>query len=185
MDIIGQSQTGTIINGTGNNWIFYIPNNINISIQNIMLTGGTAVNGGAINNNGVCTVSNCILKSNAATNGYDGKDYDFHNDGGNGGNGGAIYNTGTFTLINTTIISNTAGNGGNGGDGYEGGIDDDGYKGGNAGSGGSGGAIYNTGTLTINNTKFISNTAGNGGNGGNGGDGGPGGLFVPTNSNRW
>jgi uncharacterized repeat protein (TIGR01451 family) len=185
MSIIGQSPKGTFIDGTGTNWIFSISNNVNVTLQNIKLTGGAAASGSAINNNGFCTVVNCLFENNAAANGENGESsYSYGGgNGGNGSDGGAIYNTGTLTVINSTFTKNSAGNGGSGGNGGEGRMDFDGGKGGDSGSGGSGGAIYNTGKATIINSRFSQNSAGNGGNGGNGGDGGTGGLFVPSDSN--
>ncbi len=35
MNIIGQSRTGTIINGTDTNWIFYIDDYVTVTIQNL------------------------------------------------------------------------------------------------------------------------------------------------------
>ena len=39
--IQGQSETGTIINGTGINWIFSIPSGITVTFNNLTLTKGT------------------------------------------------------------------------------------------------------------------------------------------------
>ena len=116
--------------------------------------------------------------------------------GGNGGNGGeggrggdayggAIENDGTL-IVNLSSFkldiavggTSVGGSGGEGGRGFDrlGGL---GGLGGAAGRTGSafGGAIYNTGTLTVANTEFISDYAGYdvtsfSGNGGRGGQGG-------------
>jgi autotransporter family porin len=121
MNIIGQSQTGTIINGTGTNWIFYIKSG-NVTITNLTLTNATKKDGGAIYNQGTLTIDNCTFTANTA----------------NDGNGGAIYNQGDLTITDTTIKDNTANSTG-----------EDVY----------GGGIYNEGTLTINNSTITNNTA--------------------------
>ncbi len=51
MTINGESQTDTIINGTGTNWIFNMNSGIYFTINNITLTNATTTNnGGAIYN---------------------------------------------------------------------------------------------------------------------------------------
>jgi hypothetical protein len=62
MTIIGESQSGTIINGTGP--IFIIGTEINVIIQNLMITNGTSSFGGGIWNKGNLTVDNCIFTNN-------------------------------------------------------------------------------------------------------------------------
>jgi uncharacterized repeat protein (TIGR01451 family) len=100
MTISGESQTGTIINGTGTNWIFNIEYlDINVIIQNLTVTNGTGVPkdsylGGAILNKGNLTVENCTFTDNTA-------EY-----------GGAIYNEGNLTVENCTFTDNTAEDGG-------------------------------------------------------------------------
>jgi len=152
MTIKGESQTGTIITGTDTNWIFYIPDGINVTIINIMLTHGNAStacgnNGGTIYNDGKLTVKNCAFTSNTANNAA-----------------GAIFNsnTGTLTVTGSTFTGNNATN-------YGGAV----YNYGNStitssnftdntanGTSGRGGAIFNIGgTLTITNSNFMYNTA--------------------------
>ena len=92
MTINGESQTDTIINGTGTNWIFHINPGIYVTINNLTLTNTTTNNGGAIyNDGGTLTVNNSTFTSNTAN--Y---------------SGGAIYNYGTLTVNNSTFTSNTA-----------------------------------------------------------------------------
>ena len=94
MAIIGQSREGTIINGTNSAQIFIIQNGTNVKIQNLTICNGTADDnetygyGGAIDNNGTCTVENIIFYGNLA---------DF---------GGAIYNEGNLTINDGIFIEN-------------------------------------------------------------------------------
>lgn len=147
MNIIGESQTGTIINGTNTNWIFNIQSNVTLILQNLTLTNGNATTGGAILNQGNLTVNNCTFRDNSALSGGV-----IRNNQGNStfngctftGNtaqvGGAIYNLQEGTLIvkkctfknniatHTLILT-------------------------------GGGAIYGSGNATIVNCNFINNTA--------------------------
>jgi hypothetical protein len=125
--------------------------------------------------------------------------------GGNGGEaqGGAVYNSGTLAVKGTSFQLDTVeggiggggggggkgGNGGNGGPGNPGGDGGAGGKagnGGNAGNGASGlgGAIYNSGTLSLENTHFKedSATGGQSGGGGDAGDAGKGGSGALADS---
>ena len=96
MTIIGQSQIGTIINGTDTNWIFYIPPGISVSLYNITLTNGYGSSGGAISNVGNLMVTNCTFNNNTSYR------------------GGAIsyryYASGsmTLTITESTFTNNTA-----------------------------------------------------------------------------
>ncbi|SCG85218.1 DUF11 domain-containing protein [Methanobacterium congolense] len=91
MNITGQSQAGTIINGTGTNWIFNINSGVTAIITNLTLTQGYKSGSGAICNYGTLTVINCTFTNNNATN-Y----------------GGAIYSSGILTVENCSFISNNA-----------------------------------------------------------------------------
>ncbi|MBZ2165033.1 Ig-like domain-containing protein [Methanobacterium spitsbergense] len=145
MTINGESQTDTIINGTGTNWIFHINPGIYVTINNLTLTNATAqAYGGAIYNEGNLTVNNSTFTSNTADYG-----------------GGAIYNPyGTLNVNNSTFTSNTAS--------YFGAI----YNSGTvivndstftSNTGNWGGAIANDGTVIVNDSTFTSNTANYGG----------------------
>ena len=96
MNIIGQSQTGTIINGTNTNWIFNITTGVNVFIKNLTFANGNATNfgGGAICNNGTLTVENCFFNNNTAGSGW--------------GAGGAICNFGNLTVTESTFTNNKA-----------------------------------------------------------------------------
>ena len=132
MNIIGQSQEKTVINGTGTNWIFNISSGVNVIIQNMTITNGTIINdkemgyteptyGGAIYNSGNLTVTNCTFTDNTAD--YGGAIYNTGtiitlggcNFTGNNASyyGGAIFNGGTITNISSsTFTGNTACDGG-------------------------------------------------------------------------
>ena len=94
MNITGQSQKGTIIDGTNTNWIFKINNGVTVNIQNLTLTNGnTTSDGGAIYNQGtINSLSGCTFTGNTAN-----------------GSGGAIYNQGTInSLSGCTFTGNIA-----------------------------------------------------------------------------
>jgi len=152
--IQGQSQSRTIINGTGTNWIFHIQPGCNVLIRNLTLTNGTRDNGGAIYNTGNLTVENCTFTNNTAFAG--GAIYNYcyagsvvcnvtnstftNNTATYYDGGGAICNIGSVVcnLTNSTFTNNTAAN--------------------------YGGAIYNycgSGSLVCNvtNCNFTNNTA--------------------------
>jgi hypothetical protein len=126
--------------------------------------GGAGGNGG----NGGVTVDRNFANENDTEPGGDGAD---GGEGGRGGDayGGAIENDGTL-IVNLSQFDDDIALGGTsvGGTGGEGGLADGegiGGKGGNGGAAGSmgsafGGAIYNTGSLTVTNTEFISDYAG-------------------------
>lgn len=124
-------------------------------------------NGGAIYNIGsILNIQGCTFSNNYAGRG--GASSAFH-DGKKGGDGGAIYNTKTINNMKScTFINNHAGNGGSVQAGTAA----------NPGDGGNGGALYSNGTVTITDSLFDGNYAGNGGEGsdlnkaGNGGHGG-------------
>ncbi|MEN6552759.1 MAG: right-handed parallel beta-helix repeat-containing protein [Methanobacterium sp.] len=173
MTIVGQSQTKTIINGEKINFIFTVNPGVTLTIQNLTLTNGTAANGGAINNDGSLTVTNCTFTDNKATNNYGGA---INNEGtlsvtgctftGNTAtSGGAIYNNdGSLNANNCTFTGNTA-------IGFYGGgaIANDGFLTVNNCTFTdnkalmAGGAILNYGSLTVNNCTFTGNTATSGG----------------------
>ena len=124
MNITGQSQTGTIINGTGTNWIFNIISGVTVNISNLTFTNATTNNGGAIYNTGTLTVTNCTFTNNTAPFSDGGAIDNYY--GGNiksisgctfTGNtaayGGAIYNSGTINSVSgCTFTGNKASYGG-------------------------------------------------------------------------
>ena len=119
--IKGQSKSGTIINGTGNNWIFLIKPGISVSISNLILTNGTSSKGGgAITNYGSLKVKNIDFTSNTAYGGgalfnYIGGKVTVEYCTFNGNKaifGGAIENAGKMTVSGSKFIVNRAQDGG-------------------------------------------------------------------------
>jgi len=156
VNIVGDGQTSTIVTATSSGSMFTItmdeygfrratltgtiPGNvftinpgITVSISNLTLKNGSAVQGGAIYNNGNLSIANCTLTGNSvyqsdiyATYQYTYL-YTFYR-------GGAIYNTGILSIADCTFTDNCASS--------------------------SGGAIYNNGTLvSVSNCTFTNNTA--------------------------
>ncbi|OEC87354.1 MULTISPECIES: beta strand repeat-containing protein [Methanobacterium] len=151
MTIIGESLAGTIINGTDTSWIFHINSGITVTIHNLTLANGNSTTGGAIENYGNLTATNCIFTGNTA--GWDGTNTNY---------GGAINNQGTLTVNNCIFNNNSARVGGaiyNSPDStlnVNNSIFTD-------NTGKLGGAIYNHGSSTVKDSTFTKNTAQRGG----------------------
>jgi hypothetical protein len=177
INLIGTDNS--TINGSGNGRCIIIPKAAIVSLTELIITNGQAVNGwddggspringdygGAIYNMGTLTLTNTLILNNKAGNGgdADGSGY-----GGTGGSGGGIYNTGTLTIIDSIIKNNQAGNGGTGASNN--------VRHGNGGIGGNG-------ALNITGSIIEDNQAGNGGSGTHnmyGGNGGSGGAIYNT-----
>jgi uncharacterized repeat protein (TIGR01451 family) len=148
MSIIGQSQTGTIINGTRINWIFNIPNGINVTIQNLTITNANKNDyGSAISNAGNLTVNGCSFTANTNSNTYPDCAGIYNDQNGIlkvvnsnfrdniAGWSCTILNFGVCAVENSTFINNTATT--------------------------NGGAIGNSGTLNVTGSTFIGNHADN------------------------
>lgn len=90
-----------------------------------------------------------------------------------GTGGGGVQSAGEVAVENASFEGNTAGAGK---DGTTAGDQCTGAAGGEGGFGGQGGAVLAMGGLTVSDSTFASNLAGNGGNGGNGSCGKPGGA---------
>ena len=173
MNILGQSEEGTIINGTNSNSIFNIPSGITVSIINITLSNGNSANGGAIYNDGILTINNTILMGNTATQsgGAINNQYAMIVNNSIFTNntaffGGAIYNHGgapytPMTINGSTFTNNYASDGGSIfndiGSGGLLNITNTNFLGNNATQ--SGGAVYTLYALAINNSTFTNNTA--------------------------
>lgn len=160
VNLVGSSQTGTIIDGTSNGRPVTINGGVTVTmsyftIQNGRVTGDY-VYGGGIYNNGNLTLNNCTVKANQANpTTFYGSSY-----------GGGIYNAGIMTLKGSTVEYNYA----TGYYAYGGGInnwgamtiEDSTVEYNNAMSSSDeaqGGGIYNEDTLTIINSTIKGNTA--------------------------
>jgi hypothetical protein len=155
MNIVGQTQQSTIIDGNNTNSIFFIQSGIFVTIKNLTLTNGTSSMGGAISNLGMLSLNNTTLMNNTATSeGY----------------GGAITNQGTLNIDNSIFSNNTATSEGFGGAIFNSNgmlnVNNSTFTGNTAGDEGFGGAIENLGILVINGSNFIDNSAGYEGFGG-------------------
>ena len=155
VNLLGQSQTGTIIDGNNIGRPITINPDIIVTISKFTIKNGNSPDGGGINNNGDLTITDTTITNNTAT-AIEGYAY-----------GGGIYNHGNLTITNSIISENTV----IGGTAYGGGIysDDnliinnstitgnaatstDGYA--------DGGGISNEfGIITINNSSIIGNVA--------------------------
>ena len=97
LNIIGQSQENTIINGTNINQIFIITYGTTVTLENLTLTNGYSTTyGGAIYNQGDLTVTNCTFTNNTAEMGGAINNYNY-------GAGSA-----TCTITDSTFTNNTA-----------------------------------------------------------------------------
>lgn len=103
MSLIGQSMTGTIIDGTNNGRPLTITSGITLNITSISIINGKvtdyAAEGGGIHNSGKLNMTNCNVENNTA-NGYS---FDHVNAW-----GGGICNVGTLTMNNCNVKNNTA-----------------------------------------------------------------------------
>lgn len=156
VNLVGTSQTGTIIDGTSNGRPVTISGGVIatmsfFTIQNGRVTGDNAY-GGGIYNNGNLTLNNCTVKNNQANpTGY-WSSY-----------GAGIYNPGIMTIKGSTVEYNTA----TGYYAYAGGINNWGtmtiedstvqYNGAYSSDEAKGGGIYNEDTLTIINSTINGN----------------------------
>lgn len=132
-----------------------------LTLNNLVITGNTANNGGGLNNAAssspsvpaVLTVNNCVVSNNTSTS---------------SGGGMQNFSTSTLTINNSTIMNNTSG-GSTGGGGLQANgnvrVTNSTFTGNNS-PGGSGGAIvYNGVTLLVTNSTIVGNTSTNNGGG--------------------
>lgn len=90
MTLIGQSQSGTIINAQNQARIFIIQSDTTVTIKNLTLTNADADYAGAILNAGNLTIVDCTFSNSAADS------------------GGAIWNQGVMDITGSTFQQNTA-----------------------------------------------------------------------------
>jgi len=150
LTILGPGADTLTIRSNNASRIFQITGGVTVTVSGVTITAGKAAFGGGIYNEGNLTLNDSAIRDNSAENGSDGLT---GADGAAGSPGGGI-----------------GGDGGNGDPGLPG---DPGL------TGGEGGGIYNSGTLTLNNSTVSGNRAGDGGTGGSGGNGGRGGDGAP------
>ena len=198
LNIVGPGSSTLAISSYYSSRILRINANTTVAISGLTIQDGESApgaggnsgqSGGGILNEGVLSVSNCIISGN--TTGSGGLN------GGAGGNGGAIFNSGTLTLTTSVIGYNWVSSGGMGGGLYNTGVcivsgctfagnststgidGSPGYFATAGGNGGDGGAIYSQNAITLLNCTLTNNSCGSGGTGGAGtpfaGDGGMGG----------
>ena len=149
LTIIGDNQDNTIIDAQGLGNIFNINSGVTVTLENLTLTNGLNLYGGAINNQGTLNITNCTFTNNTATgNIADNPSGGAINNAGtltvtssnfNNNNaklGGAISNTGSLTVTSSNFNNNTATDGG---------------------------AIFSMGSLTVTSSNLNNNTANNDG----------------------
>ena len=160
LNIIGQSQTGTIIDAQNKAQIFNIGSGVNVILENLIIQNGNSGIGGAISNNGNLNITNCTIQNNTGSiygggiyNGYGKNLYvnscNFINNTAISENGGAIDNDGILIVTNSNFISNKATTSNNQISPWN----------------GNGGAILNWygASSTVINNNFTNNTANDGG----------------------
>lgn len=108
MNLLGQSQIGTIINGTNNGIPLTINNGFNLILTYFTIQNGNANIGGGILNNGNLTINNCTIQQNIASS--------------DNARGGGIFNGGNLTIDQSLIQQNTVNGLGTYGFGNGGGI---------------------------------------------------------------
>jgi hypothetical protein len=147
LTFIGPGAEALAISGNHLSRVFTITSDVTVTMSSLSLINGRASDfsqpGGGILNEGILTVSNCILSGNAAADG----DWS----GGSGGDGGGIYNVGALVLVSSRIIGNASGRGW---------MQDT-----ISANGGSGGGLFNSGTCLVSGCTFESNFTGCGGDG--------------------
>ncbi|KUK74720.1 DUF11 domain-containing protein [Methanobacterium sp. 42_16] len=145
LNLIGQSQSGTIISGTNTGRPVTI-NQATVTLTSFTIQDGNNVQfgGGIYNYFGNLTVNNCIIQLNTATI-----------------SGGGIYNMfGNLTVYNSLIQQNTASSSGGGISNY--GTDPSFINHStiqqNTANGYGGGGVYNGGYLIITDSNILQNT---------------------------
>ena len=137
LKICGYNNQNVTIDAQQKGRVMYIGENANVTLQNLILTGGylSDTKGGGIYSEGTCSLSSCTISENTADEG-----------------GGVYVKDGTFTMENNSLISKNTSGGNGGGIFAEGGnitinggsisenIFENGY---------SGGGIYLTNSATL------------------------------------
>jgi hypothetical protein len=155
---------------------------VTVGIESLIITHGSAANGGGISNTGsALTLTNATVRDNASSQEGGGI---FNSSGGTltlnnstvsenaaGFSGGGVFsqNGSTVVLNNSTVSENTAGFGGGGVFSFNGGGGtvtlNNSTVSGNTAAGGGGGISFIFNTLTLNDSTLTGNTAGENGGG--------------------
>jgi len=158
---LGAKASDTVIDAQDLHAVFRINQSNSVTIENLTITGGHAMDGmlitfqgggstpsnpgGGIFNQGQLKLVDVIVDGNRAGDTHSVNAYNF-------GVGGGIFNGGHLTIENSTISNNRSGNGDSGG-----------------GVAPCGAGIWNEGDLFMRNCTFSGNATGNSNNGGLGG----------------
>ena len=94
-ETIDGPAVGVTIDGGNDVGVFTISTGVTALLSGLTIAGGSAVDGGGIDNSGALTLNGCTITGNTA-----------------GSDGGGIDNLGSLTLINCTVSGNSAGTGG-------------------------------------------------------------------------
>jgi predicted outer membrane repeat protein len=154
---LANANTGVSINGPGGGivtvsgnqagGVFVVPKGATVVLSGITITGGSATNGGGVDNMGTLSLTNSTVSGNSATGAGGGIDNETGANltvlgstfsGNTAANGGGLANSGTATLTDSTFANNSAN---------------------------QGGGINNSGTLTLLNNTIAYNTVASGGAG--------------------
>ena len=153
--IIGPGASKLAISGNNSTRMFAVESGVTATIRGLTFTNGNESDdyGGGIYNRGKLTLKNCTFSNDKADN-Y----------------GGGLYDApgGTVSLFNCTFNNDTSAGDGGGVAVYEGTMNMTGCSINNSTAGGSyyGGGVYNYGgTITVKNSTFSGDTAGEGGGG--------------------
>ena len=174
----GSGGGNTILSGNQNGTVVSVNGGPSVTLQNLRITNGAAIDGGGISNQGSLTVNSCVITSNSADQGAgiwnSGGLLTLHqstvsNNFATNNEGGGIYNTGGGTLVvnNSQITGNSAGNAGGGlyNNSAEATLNASSISGNSAGTfqnPGQGGGIYNqVGTITLSQSSVTNNSPDN------------------------
>jgi hypothetical protein len=124
VQIVGPGANNLTVSGSGMLPVFNIASGVSVTMAGLTIAdGSSSTSGGAIENDGTLSLTNCtVSNSTAATNGG-GIDNQgmltltastVSGNSATAGNGGGIENDGTLFLFNSTIANNTAGSNGGG-----------------------------------------------------------------------
>jgi hypothetical protein len=178
LTIVGNGDT---IDGGHGGRLFDVASGASLTLQNLTLQHGEAVEGGAIYNQGTLVLSGVTVQNNTAA-GIEGQNGTKQNPSGTAGAdayGGGIWSSGALTCENGTVIQDNVAVGGNGGNAYTGfvagGIGN--TFGGNGGNAFGGGVYIAGGTANLTGVTLSGDQA----LGGWGGNGPPGIDGLPIN----